>query len=161
MVSGLPINIQDLLHFRGVEQARVELKKSWNRGPTSAQIARTLCAFANDFQNINGGYLIIGVEDEDGKAKLPPAGLDPAQLEDIQRAIRVLCKTRIDPEYQPLISPSSWMVVISSCCGHPVAIIVHTARPRPLIKKPSGFITYASERRPARPEASSSRRSCR
>ncbi len=105
MVSGLPINIQDLLHFRGVEQARVELKKSWNRGPTSAQIARTLCAFANDFQNINGGYLIIGVEDEDGKAKLPPAGLDPAQLEDIQRAIRVLCKTRIDPEYQPLISP--------------------------------------------------------
>jgi ATP-dependent DNA helicase RecG len=105
MVSGLPINIQDLLHFRGVEQARVELKKSWNEGPTSAQIARTLCAFANDFQNINGGYLIIGVEDEDGKAKLPPVGLDPAQLEAIQRDIRVLCKTRIDPEYQPLISP--------------------------------------------------------
>jgi ATP-dependent DNA helicase RecG len=105
METGLPINIRDLLHFRGIEQTRVEFKKSWNPGPTAAQIVKTLCAFANDFQNINGGYVVLGIEEENGRAILPPAGLDPAQIEQIQQEIRVKCKTRIDPEYQPLMSP--------------------------------------------------------
>lgn len=105
MESGLPINIRDLLHFRGIEQTRVEFKASWGSEQTAAQVVKTLCAFANDFQNINGGYLVIGVEEQDGRAKLPPAGLDPAQLEEIQKQIRRECKKLIDPEYQPRMSP--------------------------------------------------------
>lgn len=105
MESGLPINIRDLLHCRGIEQTRVEFKASWKSEQTAAQVVETLCAFANDFQNINGGYVVIGVKEENGRAMLPPAGLDPAQIERIQKDIRVLCKTRIDPEYQPYMSP--------------------------------------------------------
>jgi ATP-dependent DNA helicase RecG len=102
--SSLPINIRDLLYFRGVEQQRVEFKKSWNMGPTAMQVLHTLCAFANDYHNVNGGYIVIGVEEDKGVARLPPAGLDPGSLDQIQRQIRGL-GNRLDPVYQPLISP--------------------------------------------------------
>lgn len=76
VVSKLPINVRDLLYFRGVEQQRVELKKSWNEGPTAEQVLHTMCAFANDFHNVDGGYIIIGVAEKDGVAEMPPVGLD-------------------------------------------------------------------------------------
>ncbi|HSN97330.1 MAG TPA: ATP-binding protein [Candidatus Nanopelagicales bacterium] len=66
MPSCLPINIDDLLHFRGVESPRVELKASWNDQHTLGQVLETICAFANDFYNVNGGYVVIGVEEQDG-----------------------------------------------------------------------------------------------
>lgn len=47
--SCLPINVLDLLHQRMVEAPRIELKGSWNEGPTADQVLRTICAFANDF----------------------------------------------------------------------------------------------------------------
>jgi ATP-dependent DNA helicase RecG len=53
---------------------------------------------------LNGGYIIIGVEEQDGLPILPPSGLDNQNLDEIQKQIRGNCK-RIDPEYQPVISP--------------------------------------------------------
>jgi ATP-dependent DNA helicase RecG len=53
---------------------------------------------------LNGGYIILGVEAKDGRAVFPPAGLNPGQLERIQRGVRGLCR-RLDPEYQPVLSP--------------------------------------------------------
>ena len=53
----LPINIDDLIQRRVVENARVEYKCDWN--PES--ILHTICAFANDIDNWGGGYLIIGI----------------------------------------------------------------------------------------------------
>lgn len=58
----LPINIEDLLHHNKVESYRVEFKHGWN--PTS--IYHTICAFANDLDNLGGGYIIVGVEEENG-----------------------------------------------------------------------------------------------
>ena len=58
----LPINIEDLLHHNKVESNRVEFKRGWN--PTS--IYHTICAFANDLDNLGGGYIIVGVEEENG-----------------------------------------------------------------------------------------------
>ncbi len=49
MSSKLPINLEDLLRQRKVEGNRIEYKKGWNPDP----IMRTLCAFANDFENRN------------------------------------------------------------------------------------------------------------
>ena len=46
--SRLPINVHDLLHARSVEIERIEFKAGWNPDP----ILRTLCAFANDFENL-------------------------------------------------------------------------------------------------------------
>ena len=101
--SALPISIRDLLYLRGVEAARVELKAGWNEGPTATQVLRTICAFANDYYNVNGGYVVLGVEEQDGVAVVPPKGLEPAELERMQRWIRGNCN-RLDPGYQPVLS---------------------------------------------------------
>lgn len=55
MTSKLPINLENLLRQRQVEGARIEYKAGWN--PDA--ILRTLCAFANDFENLGGGYVVI------------------------------------------------------------------------------------------------------
>ncbi len=104
MPSILSINIIDLLQARGVESARLEFKAAWNPASVGLQVLHTVCAFANDLQNLNGGYIIIGVQAQDGVAQLPPVGIAPSSLDDIQRWIRGRCNT-IDPIYQPVLSP--------------------------------------------------------
>jgi ATP-dependent DNA helicase RecG len=104
MTGILPINIEDLLYQRGVESARVEYKASWDPKTTGYQVLKTICAYANDLQNLNGGYLILGVAEEGGKALLPPQGLPPEEVEAAQKWIRGHCN-QIDPEYQPVFSP--------------------------------------------------------
>lgn len=99
----LPINLDDLIHARSVEAVRREFKKSWS-DQILEQTIRTICAFANDFFNLNGGYIIIGVEEKDSLPVLPPVGLEGHNLDEIQKQIRGNCK-RLDPEYQPVISP--------------------------------------------------------
>lgn len=47
----LPINIEELLSGRAVEGDRIEYKIGWN--PDA--IYRTICAFANDFDETGGG----------------------------------------------------------------------------------------------------------
>lgn len=100
----LPINIDDLLYCKGVESARIEFKASWDDKTTGYQVLKTICAFANDLQNLNGGYIIIGVEESSSCAVLPPKGIPPEGIEQIQKWIRGNCN-RIDPEYQPVFSP--------------------------------------------------------
>lgn len=48
----IPLKIETLLKGRVVEQDRVEYKKGWN----PLEIIHTICAYANDYPNINGGY---------------------------------------------------------------------------------------------------------
>ena len=79
--SPLPINLEALLRQRTIEDERVEYKAGWN--PERA--LHTICAFANDFHNLGGGYLVIGVEEENGRPMLPPKGVDPQRLDAIQK----------------------------------------------------------------------------
>ena len=67
----LPINIETLLRKQRIESNRIEFKKGWN----PASIYRTICAFATDFDNIGGGYILVGVEEENGIAKRPVCGI--------------------------------------------------------------------------------------
>ena len=79
--SKLPINLEDLLRQRSVEGDRIEYKAGWNPDP----IIRTLCAFANDFENLGGGYIVIGQDcDKDGQPIFPPVGVAENQLDKIQ-----------------------------------------------------------------------------
>lgn len=72
MSSKLPVNLDDLLRQRTVEGERIEYKSGWN--PNA--ILRTLCAFANDFENLGGGYVIIGQNcDDNGQPVFPPVGI--------------------------------------------------------------------------------------
>lgn len=79
----LHINIEDLLSARTVESDRIEFKEGWN--PDA--IYRSICAFANDFDNIGGGYILVGVEEDEITkiAKRPVKGLTTAELSEIQR----------------------------------------------------------------------------
>ena len=63
-------DINDLLNKRKVESDRIEFKKGWN--PTA--IYRSICAFANDIEDIGGGYILVGVEAIDG---MPEAMYQP------------------------------------------------------------------------------------
>src|SRR5438309_1202669 len=51
----LPLSLADLLDGRMVESDRLEFKEGWN----PAAILRSICAFANDFHNYGGGYVIV------------------------------------------------------------------------------------------------------
>ena len=107
MNGGLPISLRDLIYAGTVEDNRREFKASWNESTRDA-VVRTVCAFANDLLNLNGGYVVIGVEtDEAGQPILPPRGIQESDLDRMQREIRGRCN-RIDPFYQPLLFPEEY-----------------------------------------------------
>ena len=58
----LAININDLLNKQKIESNRIEFKKGWNPG----SIYHSICAFANDFDDLGGGYIIVGVDRDGG-----------------------------------------------------------------------------------------------
>ena len=104
MAAILPINVENLLHRRSVESARVEFKAGWDEKTTGPQVVKTICAFANDFQNLNGGYVVLGVRElEGGVAELPPVGLEPAAAETAEKWIRGHCQA-MRPAYEPVFS---------------------------------------------------------
>ena len=103
LMAGLPINLDDLLYARGVEDVRRELKAGWDEF-TAESAVRTICAFANDIYNLNGGYLIIGVQEDDlHRAILPPKGVDEQDIARILKQVEGQCN-RIEPAYHPAIA---------------------------------------------------------
>jgi ATP-dependent DNA helicase RecG len=100
MNTKLPLNLDDLLRQRTVEGERIEYKAGWNPDP----IIRTLCAFANDFENLGGGYVVIGQDcDESGRPIFPPVGLPDDLLDKIQQELLGYCNL-IQPPYFPILS---------------------------------------------------------
>lgn len=94
----ISLKIETLLEGKVVERNRVEYKKGWN----PEDIIHTICAFANDYSNVNGGYIVIGIEAVDGVPVLPPAGLKKNQLDKVQKEIFEYCHL-IEPYYIPQI----------------------------------------------------------
>ena len=99
----LPINIKDLIEQRTVESARIEYKSGWNPEP----ILHTICAFANDIENWGGGYIILGIEDENGMPRLPVKGLNKKEIDDINRDMLRKCSL-IEPRYIPLAEQTEY-----------------------------------------------------
>ena len=95
----LLLNIKDLLTTNKVESDRIEFKKGWNPNPT----LRSICAFANDFENIGSDYILIGVDEANGLAIRPVQGIPENQLDKIQRELHQYCRL-ISPEYFPRLS---------------------------------------------------------
>lgn len=93
----IPLKLETLLADRVVESDRVEYKRGWN--PT--ETITTICAYANDFSNTNGGYIVIGIEEKYGRPILPPVGIDEDQLDAIQQELFQYCNF-ISPRYIPL-----------------------------------------------------------
>lgn len=101
MESGLPFAVDDLLHQRTIESNRVEFKAGWDDF-IAESVVRTVCAFANDLLNLNGGYVVLGVEEVEGRPVLPARGLANRNLDELQKKVRGAC-SRIVPDYQPLV----------------------------------------------------------
>ncbi|MDD2942062.1 MAG: putative DNA binding domain-containing protein [bacterium] len=97
----LPIAVDDLLHGKSVEWERLEFKAGWN----PQDVLHSICAFANDFHNLGGGYILIGVEEREGQPVLPPKGIAENQVDEIQKEILRLGHQAIQPAYHPLTSP--------------------------------------------------------
>ena len=96
----LPINIHELIHGSTVEWERIEFKEGWN----PEIILHTIAAFANDVNNWGGGYLIIGIAENNGRAVLPPKGLAVAELDNIQKKLHEICH-KLRPTYFPVVEP--------------------------------------------------------
>jgi ATP-dependent DNA helicase RecG len=97
----LPIAITDILHGHAVEWERLEFKESWN----PLKVLHTLCAFANDFHNLGGGYVVIGVAEENGRPVLPPVGITQQEADRIQKELLNLGHSAIRPQYHPIAAP--------------------------------------------------------
>lgn len=114
--SSLLVNVEELLKLQGVESQRVEFKKAWqNRKGTPRstywQVIHTITAFANDLYNVNGGYIIIGVEEKEDcespdslQVILPPLGVT-GNLDKIQKEISGAFRENIKPEINPILQP--------------------------------------------------------
>ena len=115
----LPINIEEPLSGRAVEGDRIEYKTGRNVTEVERRasligmprwsnvieynpdaIYRTICAFANDFDETGGGYIVIGVKEVNGRAIRPVIGIDPKQVEPIEKDM-VGFNNLIRPYYQP------------------------------------------------------------
>ena len=98
MTGKLPINIDNLLRQRTIEGERIEYKAGWN----PKTVLHAVCAFANDFHNLGGGYVVLGVEERNGRPLLPPKGMDPEQIDAVQNELLRLGHSAIQPHYHPL-----------------------------------------------------------
>lgn len=95
----LPISIEKLLSGGVVESSRIEYKEGWN--PDA--IYRSICAFANDFDNIGGGYIVVGVEEINGRPVRPVKGIDIDKIESIEKDM-IGFNNLIKPFYYPKTS---------------------------------------------------------
>lgn len=96
----IPVNISDLINQSVVESTRIEFKSDWNPEP----ILHTICAFANDIDNMGGGYIIVGVEEKNGYPVFPIKGIDKERIDGIEKKLRECCHY-IEPFYQPVAEP--------------------------------------------------------
>ena len=99
----IPTNIKTLLSGEVVEWARIEFKETWD----AATSLKSICAFANDLDNWGGGYIVIGVKEEDGCPVYPLQGVPVEKLDKYQKEIFAKCKL-IRPAYTPIIGVETY-----------------------------------------------------
>ncbi len=139
---GIPVSIDELLNPQTVESTRIEYKKDFNPD----RIIRTICAFANDIDNLGGGYVIIGVEEDNGCPKFPVTGLQKNQIDPILKKLREYCHS-IEPLYEPVVEPVLYNDRTDGKKKHLLVIWVRGGYGRPYrapkdVTKKTGFKYY-------------------
>ena len=138
----IPINIEKLLGGNTVENNRIELKGGWN--PDS--IYRTICAFANDFEDNGSGYIIVGVDEDNGRPVRPVRGVPIETIDKIEKDM-VGYNNLFEPFYMPRVSiediDGKKVIVIWVLAGdrRPYKIPEHVTAKH---KTPKYFIRYNS-----------------
>lgn len=127
----LPINVSTILNSRMMESGRVEYKKGWN----PERILHTVCAFANDYEDLGGGYVVIRIKDGDGCGG-DVVGLSNEDAVKLDQDLIRICNT-IEPKYVPDLS-------MEEIDGKKVAIIWATSDERRPFKCP---VSIASDKK--------------
>lgn len=99
----VPTNIKTLLSGNVVEWARIEFKETWDAEAS----LKTICAFANDIDNWGGGYLVIGVREQDGRPQFPLQGVPAEKIDGYLKDMLNKCR-RIQPEYMPIVEVADY-----------------------------------------------------
>ncbi len=71
------------------------------------QVAATLSAFANDWANLGGGYVVCGAaeeKDEHGFPLIRTTGLTSARLKEVEGKVLAACRDRVSPSIAPIVS---------------------------------------------------------
>lgn len=93
----------DLEELRLHESAQVEWKANvadWR------DVVRTLVAFANDLQNLGGGYVVCGAheaKDEHGFPRVEVAGLTASRFKEIKGKVLDACRDHVFPSLAPRV----------------------------------------------------------
>lgn len=69
-------------------------------------VVETLSAFANDLQNLGGGYVVCGAKeekDEHGFPRLARTGLIATRLKEVENIVLTRCRERVSPPLAPLV----------------------------------------------------------
>lgn len=136
----IPTNIKTLLSGNVVEWARIEFKETWNAEAS----LKTICAFANDIDNWGGGYIVIGVKEQDGRPSFPLQGVPPEKIDAYQKDLLNKCKL-IQPEYLPIVEVVDYEGKSLLSFGRPVEIRGHTLLPRVLRKTAKNGFTISEK----------------
>lgn len=99
----LPINVRELIENRVVESTRIEYKTDWDPEP----IVHSIAAFANDIDNSGGGYIVVGIAEENGMPRIPISGLNKGSVDRIQKELLNKCNL-IEPRYLPVVEPATY-----------------------------------------------------
>lgn len=104
----LPINVKELIDNRVVESTRIEYKADWDPEP----IIHSITAFANDIDNSGGGYIVVGIAEENGMPKIPVTGLNKGSIDRIQKELLNKCNLI---QQRRAAREQSWLVNADMC----------------------------------------------
>lgn len=92
----------DLKEVAQRESEQVEWKESV---ADIDDVVRAICAFANDWSNLGGGYVVCGAEElkgEGGFQRVNLVGLTSDRLKEVEGRVLERCRSRIHPSLAPL-----------------------------------------------------------
>lgn len=93
----------DLKEIAQRESEQVE----WKAGVADVEdVVRTIVAFANDWSNLGGGYVVCGAqeqEDEGGFQRVNLIGLTEQRFNEVERKVLEKCRSKVEPSLAPLV----------------------------------------------------------
>lgn len=98
----IPVNVADIIEGSIIESNRIEFKRDWN----PERILHTICAFANNIDNLGGGYIVVGVGEIDGRP-MDIVGLNPDSIPRIEKELFQIYNS-IVPPYIPEMTVESY-----------------------------------------------------
>ncbi len=92
----------DLAELGKRESERIE----WKENVADVEnVIRTAVAFANDYSNLGGGYIVCGAKeekDEAGFQKVAMVGMTSGRIKEIEGKVLSDCRTKVDPPIVPV-----------------------------------------------------------